>query len=64
MTFCLKFRFFELFSILCYGQSVYHVLYVTIHEALQIVCGVANSVVGHSSLWIVVGPDFGTTVAC
>ena len=63
MTFYLKFRLFELFRILCYGQCVYHVLNVTIHEALQIVCGVAYSVIRHASLRIVVGPDFGTTVA-
>ena len=43
---------------------VYAVLYVAVHESLQVVYGVSYAVVGDAALRIVVGAYLGAPVAC
>lgn len=61
--FNLKFCFFHALSILSHGQMVYHVLDVSAEEALQVVGGVADAMVGDAALREVVSTNFCTTVA-
>ena len=60
----LQFRFFHSFSVLGNSQCVNHVLDVAAEKALQVVCGVADAVVGHAALLEVVRAYFRAAVAC
>ena len=42
---------------------VNHVLDIPTEEALQVVCSIADAMVGYTALWEVVGANLGTTVA-
>ena len=59
----LQFVFLEFFGILGHGEMVDHVLDVATEESLQVVDGVANTMVGDTALWKVVSADLGTAVA-
>ena len=46
-----------------HGQRIYHSLNVATQESLQVVSGVADTVIGHAALWEVVCTDLSATVA-
>ena len=52
----------EAFGIFCYLQFVDNLLNITVHNGRQIVQGQVDSVIGYTSLRIVVGADFRTAV--
>ena len=59
----LKFILLHALGILCNGQRINHGLNVATKETLQVVCGIADAVIGNTTLWEVVCADFGATVA-
>ena len=62
MLFVLEFTFLQALSVFGHGESVYHILDVTVEEALQIMGGITDAMVGHAALGEVVGTYLGTTV--
>ena len=63
LSLILQFCFFHALGVLGYGEGIDHRLDVTSEEALQVVGGIADAMVGHTSLREVVGADLGTAVA-
>ena len=55
MLFVLEFIFLQTLSVFGHGESVYHILDVTVGEALQIMGGLTDAMVGHAALGEVVG---------
>src|SRR5574344_2026253 len=58
-----QFAFFHAFCILCHYQMVDAILDVSVHKSSQIIYSIINSMVGDSSLWIIISADFRRTVA-
>ena len=57
LSLILQFCFFHALGVLGYGEGIDHRLDVASEEALQVVGGIADTVVGHTALWEVVGTD-------
>ena len=55
---------FHSLSILCHNQVVNAILYMSVHEGIQIIYGIANAVVFDTSLRVVVRTYLGRTVTC
>ena len=60
----LQLTFFQSFCILCNNQMVDTILDISIHESCQIVYRIIDTVIGYTSLWIIVCADFSRTVSC
>lgn len=60
----LEFCFFHALGIFCHCKRVYHILDVAIEKTLQVVGGITDTMVGHTTLWEIVGANLGAAVTC